>query len=86
MDEYTAEARPEVHRLFRSPGYLGELLVVDDSGDESLVVIPSAALDPIPEALSTALQAVLRRSVDRRRRTEMGQAGPSVHVTFGDDD
>ena len=52
-----------MHRLFRSHGYLGELLVVDDSGDESIFVIPRAALDPIPEALSTALQAVLRRKV-----------------------
>lgn len=63
MDDYTPEARAEVHRLFESHGYHGELLVVDDSGDESIFVIPRAALDTIPDALATALQAVLRRKV-----------------------
>ena len=63
MDEYTPEARAEVHRLFRASGYVGELLVVDDAGDETIFVVPSAALDTIPEALATALQAVLRRKV-----------------------
>ena len=64
MAEYTAESRAEVHRLFRASGYRGELLVIDDSGDECIFVVPVGSIRPFEQdGLARTLQPLLRRKV-----------------------
>jgi hypothetical protein len=60
----SAEHVPHVHAIFRRHGYSGDLIVVDDSLDEAIFLVPPGARAAIEvRALETELQDLLHRKV-----------------------